>query len=77
MPYALSPIFRNLKVLLLIFGRFLSPVKEDGMMEVHRESGGFTPRKATSAVNRLSFVLLATPSGQNYAISVSYLSQLP
>ncbi len=47
------------------------------MMEVHRESGGFTPRKATSAVNRLSFVLLATPSGQNYAISVSYLSQLP
>jgi len=38
---------------------------------------GFTPWNETSAVNRLSFVLLATPSGQNYAISVSYLSQLP
>jgi hypothetical protein len=31
----------------------------------------------TSAVNRLSFVLLAILSGQNYAISASYLSQLP
>jgi len=30
-----------------------------------------------SAVNRLSFVLLATASGQIYAINVSYLSQLP
>ncbi len=47
------------------------------MLEVHRESGGFTPWNETSAVNCLSFVLLATPSGQNYAISVSYLSQRP
>ena len=38
---------------------------------------GFTPWNETSAVNCLSFVLLATPSGQNYAISVSYISQLP
>ena len=33
----------DLKVLLLIFGQFLSPTQEGAMMEVHRQSGGFTP----------------------------------
>jgi len=27
-----------------MFGHFLLPIQEVGMLEVHRESGGFTPR---------------------------------
>ena len=33
-----------------MFGHFLLPIQEVGMLEVHRESGGFTPRAPLNRV---------------------------